>query len=254
MITSGGPRPETFLQTAPETDAAASLRRERVLRDRPFALRLQKACDRNAHVPAYNRGRQAWVRSQLVERFDTNVSVETVSKWFTGVARPRANKIGALAKLLNVDEAWLAEGAPAEAAPEEPSVASGPLAGAVKVLGGFIQMSGGYPAPQIADPAPDQLHMVINGAHHAFQVVLGEPEGMDAYRFAVPEGGADRVVIGVVPREPLRCDFLELRADLLEAFGARRSGFIDVALSRKPQGYFTGDQPWPQITSFGDGV
>lgn len=230
-----------------------------VRRDRAFALRLQKACDDNPRVPAYNHGRQAWVRSQLVERYGMNVSNETVSKWFTGVSRPRPDKITTIAKLLEVDEAWLALGVPGDVEPRERRIRNAMADGAVNVVAGFIQMCGGHPAfPEMDDSrsrrggAPVDLYAIIKGAHYSINVAVAQPLDGGAFRCHVPHGHDDRVVIAVLQREPLACDFVELPADLIEAHGVRRSGFIEVTLTPGPKGYATDGTVWPGIETFAE--
>lgn len=231
---------------------------QRNARDRPFALRLQKACDQNSHVPAYNHGRQAWVRQQLDQRFGTSVSNETVSKWFTGVARPRPDKIRLLAKLLDVDEAWLALGVEPELDPRERKIRNAMADGAVNVVAGFIQMTGGHPAfPEDNDVRAKSgvridLYAIIKGAHYALHVALAQEDGDGGYRFAIPYGHEDCVVIGVVQREPLACDFLELSPDVVNTHGLRRSGYIEVTMSRRGDDYVTEGETWRRITTFGE--
>ena len=240
--------------------AAAPARSARVLRDRPFALRLQKACDQNPRVPAYNRGRQAWVRRQLIERFGVSVSVETVSKWFTGVARPRPDKIGSLARLLGADETWLAGDASPDAHWPEFKVRNAVAHGAVNVLAGFIQMCGGHVSapdrkrPTAPGEATADLHATIDGMNYAFHVAVGQVLEGGAYRFALPRDYRQLVVIGVIQREPLCCDFLHLRTDLVEAVGRDEDEAVEVTLSAGPQGYVSADLIWPRITSFANGV
>lgn len=230
---------------------------QRNARDRPFALRLQKACDQNSHVPAYNHGRQAWVRQQLDQRFDTSVSNETVSKWFTGVARPRPDKIRLLAKLLDVDEAWLALGVEPELDPRERKIRNAMADGAVNVVAGFIQMTGGHPAfPEEGDPraragARIDLYAIIKGAHYSLHVASAQEDG-EAYRFAIPYGHEECVVIGVVQREPLQCDFLELAPDLVNTHGLRRSGHIEVTVQARGGDFVTEGDVWRRITTFGE--
>jgi transcriptional regulator with XRE-family HTH domain len=232
--------------------------RTKTLRDRPFALRLQEACDENPYVPAYNYGRQAWVKTQLQQRFKVSVSNETVSKWFTGVARPRPDKINLLAKLLEVDEAWLALGVAPELTPRDRKIRNAIADGAVNVVAGFIQMTGGHPAfPDDSDnrskggPRID-LYAIIKGSHYSFHVALAQGVGAGVYKFAVPYGHEERVVIGVVQRKPLICDFLELTPSLIETHGVRRSGYIELTVVSGDDRYVTGEDSWPKIDTFGE--
>ncbi len=258
-----GRQPTTLVPEADRGLASRGLRGANgdgpVRRDRAFALRLQKACDDNPRVPGYNRGRQAWVRSQLVERFGMNVSNETVSKWFTGVARPRPEKISVIAQLLEVDEAWLVLGVGNEVEPREVRIRNALADGAVNVVAGFIQMCGGHPAFPEADDArarggaPVDLYAIIKGTHYPIHVVVAQAAD-GAFRCNVPYEHAERVVLAVVQREALLCDFLELTGDMIEAHGVRRSGFIEVRLTPTAGGYETDGAVWPRISTFADGL
>lgn len=232
--------------------------RVKTFRDRPFALRLQEACDANPYVPAYNYGRQAWVKAQLEQRFKVSVSNETVSKWFTGVARPRPDKINLLAKLLEVDEAWLALGVAPELAPRDRKVRNATADGAVNVVAGFIQMTGGHPAfPEegdaraMRDPRID-LYAIVKGVHYCLHVSLALEVEPGLFRFAAPFGHEERVVIGVVQRRPLGCDFLDLSPELIAAHGVRKSGFIEITVKAEDDRYVSGSDAWPRYETFGE--
>ncbi len=248
------------MKTGPEDSGVSESLdgRGKGVRDRPFALRLQKSCDENTAVPAYNYGRQAWIKAQLQERFGVSVSNETVSKWFTGVARPRTDKISLLARLLDVDEAWLALGVAPELAPRERKIRNATADGAVNVVAGFIQMSGGHPAfPDEMDPgargdARVDLYAIIKGAHYAFHVALAQRTSASVFKFAVPHGYEERVVVGVVQKEPLVCDFLALNQDMIEAHGVRRSGFVELTLELDGDRYMSAGQEWQRIRTFGE--
>jgi transcriptional regulator with XRE-family HTH domain len=69
-----------------------------------FARRLLKACENNVTVPEKGKGQQVWLAQKM------NISQEAVRKYMEGLARPRPDKMTKLAKLLNVDESWLALG------------------------------------------------------------------------------------------------------------------------------------------------
>jgi len=75
-----------------------------VKRQSDFPGRLAQACDRNPNIAPEGQGRQADLARAI------GVSFEAVSKWFRGETTPRRDKIAALARLLGVDEAWLAIG------------------------------------------------------------------------------------------------------------------------------------------------
>lgn len=221
--------------------------------DQSIASRLRQACDEHLDAPAYNHGRQTWVRAQLADRFGVPVSSETVSKWFTGAARPRPDKINALSRLLEVDEAWLALGISPQKEQREAKIRNAMADGVVNVLAGFIQLSGGHPAfpdPNQTDTAPVDLYAIIRGAHYALQVELAEQEGGAAFRFQLSRDREDRIVVGVIQRGPLACEFIELSAEMIERHGARRGGALEITVTREGDRYVTAGEVWPQIESF----
>jgi len=54
-------------------------------------------------------GRLTWVTRELAHQ-RINVTIETVRRWLHGLSMPRREKMTALAKILQVDETWLAMG------------------------------------------------------------------------------------------------------------------------------------------------
>ncbi len=227
----------------------------RVIRDAAFAERITIACDGHPHVPTMNRGRLTWVKDQFGERFKMKISVETVRKWFSGEARPRPDKMNLLAQLLEVDEAWLSLGITPDMNPSEKKVRNAVASGAVNVVAGFIQIGGGHPAfPTAVDKRGKDglvdLYAVIKGAQYAFHVSLAQEVSKGVYRFVVPRGYEEVTVLGVIPTTPLRCDFLEMPADLIRKHEERKGGYSEVEVQAKDAGYASGRDRWPRITRF----
>lgn len=77
-------------------------------RERAFARRLTQALDNHPRCPP-DYGRLTWVTRELTHQ-RVHVKVETVRRWLTALSIPRAETIEALAKVLHVDETWLAMG------------------------------------------------------------------------------------------------------------------------------------------------
>lgn len=77
--------------------------------EKAFAKRLTQALDRDPVCPpAY--GRNTWLIRELAHQ-RVEVTLETIRKWLAGETMPRRRKMTALAKILRVDETWLAMGA-----------------------------------------------------------------------------------------------------------------------------------------------
>ena len=80
---------------------------------------------------------------QLKTETGLRVSPNTMSKWFSGQARPRPDNIRKIAQVLSIDEVWLSMGKkPAEFRETDCSHA-GNAWGVVLLVGGLIEMAGG---------------------------------------------------------------------------------------------------------------
>jgi len=76
-----------------------------------FGRRLQQALDASPHVVPMSHGRLSWLKREREKiGVSVSVSVNTLHKWVHGVSRPREDTIRALARLLRVDDIWLAPG------------------------------------------------------------------------------------------------------------------------------------------------
>lgn len=202
----------------------------RIIRDPAFAKRFEQACDSHTLVPAKHSGRLTWIQRQLASRFKEDVSVETVRKWFAGEAKPRPDKMGKLAQLLEVDVAWLSLGIDPDMQPRERRMRNAMVDGAVNLVAGLIQMDGGFPAfPEESDKLATKnhvdLHAIIKGAKYDFHVSLGEPEGRKV-RFVVPTNTDSVIVLGVV-KQGFSIEILEITSDMISE-GERHGGSIEL--------------------------
>lgn len=77
-------------------------------RERAFSRRLEQALDNHPRCPS-DYGRLTWVTRELAHQ-RVNVTIETVRRWLHALSIPRAKSMSALAKILEVDETWLAMG------------------------------------------------------------------------------------------------------------------------------------------------
>lgn len=236
-------------------DEGRSFMAETQVKKRPhidFARRLLTACDGNPHVPAPNFGRLRWFEEQLLSRFGITVTREGVRKWFDGVALPRTESMHALAQLLEVDLSWLSLGT-SNVPPREQKLRNAEADGAVNLVAGLIQMSGANPAfPAAGDARAATNHIdiyaIIRGAQYAIHVAVGsEVDG--GFKFSVPIGAQDCVVIGVVKREGFAVDLLELDSEGLIEHGKRKGGTIDLVVNPN---YRTENHTWRQIKSFAE--
>lgn len=206
---------------------------DKKIRDKAFSDRMHAACDAHPHAPDMNYGRLTWLQEQLRERFQINVSIETVRKWFSGETRPRLLKMQRVAELLNVDEAWLSLGV--EAVPLKERRARNAMAdGAVNLVAGIIQMQGGTPAfPDERDTRAREgnidLYAIIKGHQYAFHVALATKSD-DHYRFTLPAALEGARSLGVVPENNFCFSFVSLD-DLIAAVADDKAGFLEVEIA-----------------------
>jgi hypothetical protein len=213
-------------QTRPATIA-------RPIRDREFARRLESACDGHAHCPAMHHGRLTWIARELKSRYDEDLSVESVRKWFAGESRPRPEKTGFIAELLQVDVAWLQIGVDQGLAPRDRKIRNATANGAVTMVAGFIQMDGGFPAfPDETDARAQadsiDIYAIIRGVKYDFHVAQTDATGA----FVVPTRHENVIVLGVV-RAGFTIEVYEITPQQVEQFGHRRGGSIDVNVPPK---------------------
>lgn len=207
-----------------------------------FALRMQQACEGNPDVPAPNYGRLGWFVHQMEHRFGVNVTQETVRKWFAGESRPRPRMLAFLARILNVDEAWLSIGRAQDVSDKELRIRSVEAGGAVNVVAGFIQLCGGNPAFPVEDDKRAtkekiDLYAIIKGAQYAMHVTVGYED-----TFSVPVAAKDTVVIGVAVTSPVTANFVELDWERIEEVGTRKGSVIAVPI----------EFPWRKIETFAE--
>lgn len=148
------------------------------MNDLNFRNRLTRACDESPLVPAKHAGRLVYLAEKM------NVSAEAVRQWFEG-RKPRHDKMERLAKTIGVDPAWLAVGVDGETVKAKHEKINATLDGAVNVLVGLINVSGGVCAiPDDMDPRKDiiDFYMVYGGKQHGFGVSVAAPVGENHYK------------------------------------------------------------------------
>lgn len=218
--------------------------------DQGFAQRLALACDGHPHVPPYGQGRQSWIRERM------NVSHEAVSRWFAGASRPRPGKIRELAKVLDVDEAWLALGiTPGFDSNEDARKRNTQAEGACNTFMGLAQLSGAHVAwPDEKDPrgAFVDFYAVFRGQQVPFNVALADEMAAGIYKLTVPKQYDQCVPIGAFPVGPMAVDFVKLSLPLLSKHAKRKGGYFELIITKSPtgDGYATGADVWPLIVDF----
>lgn len=214
-----------------------------------FAKRLDTALHGHPLAPQ-GHGRQRWLRDLVEERTNLRVSPEAVRKWFAGEARPRPDVMKKIAQALEVDEAWLSLGITPTETPVEARKRNAAAEGAVNLVAGLIQISGGHIAfPSGPDDGAD-IYAIVNGKKLEIEVKLARRVDDGRYQFTFsPRASAD-ILIGVVPTEKhLGAKLLLISKDVLKASGRRRGGYAEIEIDVRGQTWHTGETSIPLVTS-----
>ena len=123
-------------------------------------------------------------------------------KWFNGEKKPRDDQMAQLAKLLDCDVSWLALGKSNAPTTKERLSRDGAASGAVNLVAGLIQMTGGtpaFPTDEQRDTKPHiDLFAVIKGEQYQIHVSVSatDSEGAHTFRVALKQTD-DCVIIGL---------------------------------------------------------
>lgn len=220
----------------------------RVIRDKNFAKRIELACEKHSLAPS-GHGRGKWLRDQLLEQFAVTVSPEAVRKWFSGEARPKPKMMNQLARILNVDEAWLSLGITPTSTPKEQRKQNADASGAVNLVAAQIQLAGGNIA--FPDEEGPDLFAIIHGKHHTVDVRLTGSD--EKVTLIVPTRSFTSTVIAVAPTDwPTVYRFFRVPSEYIDKYGNSRGGFAELAIERRQNSFFVGDETLPEIQNFSD--
>jgi transcriptional regulator with XRE-family HTH domain len=192
-------------------------------------------------------GRQTWVKEKM------GVSHEAVRKWFLGEARPRPDKLAALSRVLECDEAWLALGKKGDLDPREKRARSLNIDGAVNCVTGLLQLNGANCAfPGEKDPlaAFVDVYAINKGVQLAIHVSLGKQGPPNQYRFTIPKEYESCKVVGVVHARANRVHLLSMDHEMIEKYAERKGGYMEVGLTYHDNAYWSGQDKWTKIESF----
>ena len=205
-----------------------------------FAHRFNRAVEGHPLAPPSAHGRQSWVLEKLEKEAGLKVSANTMSKWFHGTARPRPDNIRKIARVLRVDEVWLAMGQK----PVQQSV--GGMAGAeaargaVLLVAGLIEIAGGRVTFPGKDHAPVDLQVNMAGDQFdAVVVVLTEQGGKTTC--IVPEPVKDARILAVAGRVPPAADPCSACINLYDLTDVGRQtfgGFSVIELETRSAGRY----------------
>lgn len=212
----------------------------RVIRDKAFAKRLEVACEGHPHCPTDQyRGKQKWLYEGLESEFGVKVSAEAVRKWFSGESRPRPKIMSFLARLLEVDEAWLSLGITPELTPRERKQRNAIADGAVNLVAGMIQMGGG----NIAFPEDDSVDIfaIIAGKQVNIDVVLPFDLGKDQFRLTIADKLDKKMIIAVIPQHEFYFRVLMVTPEIVRDAGDLRGDFWELIIEQRGIKWKAGD-------------
>lgn len=224
----------------------------RVIRDKAFAKRLETACENHPRSPS-GHGRQKWVRERLQETCNVKVSPEAVRKWFAGEARPRPAVMKDLARVLEVDEAWLSLGRMPDMMPREQKKHNAVSNGSVNLLAGIIQINGGTIAFPDGDDAVADLYAIIRGKQYSINVKSAHTERDGTLKFSLPANTANIVHVGVVPTdEQMRFNLVRLPQDIVDKYGRKRGGYVELKVEHSLDSFRVDGAELPLINRLED--
>lgn len=186
-----------------------------------FSKRFAQAVEAHPLSPVSPHGRQRWMLDKLKTETGVVVSPNTMSKWFNGSARPRTDNIRHLARILGVDEVWLAMGKKPVERPEQARVRAANTSGAALLVAGLVEVNGG----RVTFPAGSEtydLHINVNGSQFSAVVVTGRSTG-DTLECIVPEPVGESRILVVVPQKAKTNDCPSC-VSVLDATDAPRQG------------------------------
>lgn len=192
--------------------------------DKAFARRFEEACNLSDHVPAYNHGRLRFIQDELAA-LGIKASRETVRKWYAGEARPRPDKMKALARILKVDEAWLSIGTKPAMTPVKTQVAN--VEGAVNVVAGIFAMNGASYA--WAEDGDEGVHFVAiyKAKKYSVYVAAGE-ELADGIRFNLPNSYEGKLLVGLIRKGAVNVALFQIPEAMVEAAGVKMGGHVEL--------------------------
>lgn len=202
------------------------------VRHEEFSHRLRQACENNPNVPDLNHGRLAWFADEFDSRYGVTVTGETVRKWLAGLARPHPHsKVEQLAEILRVDVAWLATGARQNVTRKQIEAKRSTASGAVNVVAGLIQMSGGHPAfPKDDDAfAKDNhidLYAILRGVQHAIHVTVAGPNG----KVEIPVDMDNAKIVVLMPKAELTFEVYRVTREAFRTVGKVQGSTVSAYL------------------------
>lgn len=206
-----------------------------------FSRRLVQACENNPVIPEKGKGQQLWLAQKM------DVSQEAVRKYLEGLARPRPDKMTKLAKILNVDESWLALGVK----PEMDHRGLRQYKNRVEAAGYLtfgVFMSNGYTCAfgKEDDDAVD-FYAIKGGQQKAVAVTTARERSKGVWLFPVKPTYESTINIVVLPLRPSQFEFVHLDHAGISEHGEYRGGTIEITVHRDGRVHTTGKHTWKRL-------
>ena len=161
-----------------------------------------------------------------------------------------------LAKLLEVEEPWLALGISPELTREERDLRARSTDGAALTVMGLMMISGAACAtPGDNDPKKGfvDFYAILHGVQMAMHVTLARNTQPGVYDLTLPREYREVRTIGVIPLGNNRYDFIKLDGLDTPKYLQRKGGGYVLSISKGPEGTYTrGDMVWKRIKHFGE--
>lgn len=216
---------------------------------RAFVARLKQACDESSIIPEPGKGRQQMIADRL------GVGAEAVSKWFKGVAMPKADKLKDLADLLETDQSWLAFGIEPELDRSERRIHAKESDGAIHLVWGLIMLAGGHCGePSSRDPRAEYIdfYATLRGSVYPICVSLARPSQKDMFEVTIPEKYQSVRTIVVVPAGMGKYEYLDLPIELINEYKSRKSGGLSLVFTQQDKKFYAASTPIPRIRNFAE--
>lgn len=216
--------------------------------DNAFAKRVKTACDNHPLIPGMREGRLVWIQTEF-RREGMDLSLQTVQRWYHGVARPRPKKMTLLASILRVDDSWLASGRSIELDALDMNKRELNMEGMVNIAAGYVQLAGWQVAlPEDGDRKDAHFFSIIQGKKRAFHVARGVVVKDQVKAHLPPSHEGLRVLVGVEV-SPLNAAFFHVPSDLISKRGKPMGGFVEFSARLDGDALVSRSTRLPRITS-----
>lgn len=209
---------------------------------RDFAQRLKQACDQNTSIPPHGKGQQVHIANSM----NPKVSQEAVRRWFEGQSKPRPKLMTQLAKVLNVDEAWLSLGTTPEMTLRGKRQYSQKAEASTYMVFGLFMAQGHSCAFSSEKEEAVDFYAIKAGQQKSISVTTGYRNSSGEYVIPVKVTYQDTVNVAVVENENRGFDMLVMDVEGIEQFGVNKGGFVHITATDGDR-YTTDGHEWVKL-------